>query len=445
MIGFYIYGLIIENSFDFSESQAQFGAAIFKSVIQNNLAKIDGVSSAVSGALYGWQLFVDPSEENIRNANNILDRYKKSFGVSVVYLIDKNGEVLASSNRNEEDNFVGQNYSFRPYFQKAISGERAQYVALGVTSNKYGYYISYPVIHDSKILGVVVTKQDADTLFTSGIDTVTKDVILILDKSGVVIFSNNDSHISRPVWPLNSEDLNLIRSSGRLGDNILDPIFEKLEKDNGDLIKINNNFYYYLKSEIPNSEIDVAYVHSAAQYQRIKNISLLSLSFYLIVVIFILFIYERNKTIKDIVFEKERRFNEITEVSKDWVWETDKDGNYTYTNVSIKDLLGYEPSEVIGKPYTNYLKNKEVFDQEKEFQKERHVHVHKSGQEVIMESYKTAVKNNAGKIIGFRGIDHDITQAEKQFEEVNRLNKLMVDRELKMVELKKENELLKNK
>lgn len=443
-LGFYVYNIVINNSLDFSRSQSEFDMSLFKSSIQNNLEKAEGSSVAISGSISGWQLFIDPSKENIDNANNILDRYKKSFGISVIYLIDKNGNVLASSNRNDIDSFVGSNYSFRPYFKKAIAGETSHYVAFGVTSNKYGYYIANPIIRNNEILGVVVAKQDADALF--GFNSVDRagDRLLILDKSGVVIFSNYKLYISSLIWPISSEENNSLKSSGRLGPDFLDPIFEN-KLNSGELVSVGGDSYYFLKSEIPNSEIDIAYIRSASQFQRIKILGLYSLLSFGVFLIFILFVFEKNRRVKKDIFEKEKRFNDITSVSKDWVWETDKNGLYTYTNSSVKDLLGYEPEEIVGKSYLTFLKNTDAFNTDIDTQKERHIHVHKNGKEVIMESYKTAVKNDFGKIIGFKGIDHDITESEKQYNEVSRLNKLMIDRELKMIELKKENEELKNK
>jgi C4-dicarboxylate-specific signal transduction histidine kinase len=48
--------------------------------------------------------------------------------------MDHEGNTIASSNRNNPDSFVGQNFDFRPYFQQAIQGIPATYLALGTTS-----------------------------------------------------------------------------------------------------------------------------------------------------------------------------------------------------------------------------------------------------------------------------------------------------------------------
>ena len=77
---------------------------------------------------------------------------------SDIYLIDKNGITLAASNWHLATSFVGNDYHVRPYFRQAIAGERGRYYAIGLSSDKRGYYFAYPVIHNKEILGVITLK-----------------------------------------------------------------------------------------------------------------------------------------------------------------------------------------------------------------------------------------------------------------------------------------------
>jgi C4-dicarboxylate-specific signal transduction histidine kinase len=78
-------------------------------------------------------------------ANEILDHFNTTLKTDVCYLMDSNGMTIASINRQEEDSFVGHNFSFRPYFKEAILGSPSSYLALGTTSGKRGLYNSHPV------------------------------------------------------------------------------------------------------------------------------------------------------------------------------------------------------------------------------------------------------------------------------------------------------------
>lgn len=44
-----------------------------------------------------------------------------------------------------------------------------------------------------------------------------------------------------------------------------------------------------------------------------------------------------------------QRFHDFAESSSDWLWETDTDGNVTYISMSVKDVLGYRPEQLVGK------------------------------------------------------------------------------------------------
>ena len=79
-----------------------------------------------------------PAPEELKRANQLLDIYNSSLGTSACYLMDTRGLTIASSNRNDRDSFVGQNYAFRPYFTSPVQGKPFVYMAKGVTSGKRG-------------------------------------------------------------------------------------------------------------------------------------------------------------------------------------------------------------------------------------------------------------------------------------------------------------------
>ncbi|HEY6010445.1 MAG TPA: PAS domain S-box protein, partial [Nitrospirota bacterium] len=46
--------------------------------------------------------------------------------------------------------------------------------------------------------------------------------------------------------------------------------------------------------------------------------------------------------------ESEERFRSLIENTSDWIWEIDEKARYTYASPRVRDILGYEPHEVIG-------------------------------------------------------------------------------------------------
>ena len=49
--------------------------------------------------------------------------------------------------------------------------------------------------------------------------------------------------------------------------------------------------------------------------------------------------------------ESEERYRTLTERTSDWIWEVDRNGIYTYSSPKVKDLLGYDTDEVVGKTF----------------------------------------------------------------------------------------------
>ncbi len=145
-------------------------------------------------------VFLQPDAAALAAANRMLDHFQKSLGTDVCYLMNAKGLTLASSNRHDADSFVGKNFGFRPYFQKALGGKAWVYMALGTTSHKRGIYYSHPVYQENgrKPLGVVVIK--------AGIDPVEARAAAVSRRNGGAwVLVNTDDVIfasSHPDWRL---------------------------------------------------------------------------------------------------------------------------------------------------------------------------------------------------------------------------------------------------
>ena len=59
-------------------------------------------------------------------------------------------------------------------------------------------------------------------------------------------------------------------------------------------------------------------------------------------------ITERKKA-ADAVRDSEEKYRTLVEEISDLVWEIDKNGIYTYVSPKVREMLGYEPEELIGK------------------------------------------------------------------------------------------------
>ena len=62
-----------------------------------------------------------------------------------------------------------------------------------------------------------------------------------------------------------------------------------------------------------------------------------------------------QKRDKEALQASEARFREVAEMTGEWLWEQDPDGCYIYSSNAVKQILGYQPEEILGKSYLNLL------------------------------------------------------------------------------------------
>lgn len=123
--------------------------------------------------------------------------------------------------------------------------------------------------------------------------------------------------------------------------------------------------------------------------------------------------------------EEENRFRMMVESSLDWFWEFDENANFTYVSPRIRDMLGYEPEELIGLNAFDLMNADEAERVRKHFDPIakkylpfnhlENINIHKNGHQVVIESSGTPIFDGEGHFRGYRGIDRDIT-ARKAYE-----------------------------
>ena len=140
----------------------------------------------------------------------------------------------------------------------------------------------------------------------------------------------------------------------------------------------------------------------------------------------------RNK-----IKKSEERFRSLVEATSDWIWEVDTNANFTYISPKIKDLLGYEPEEVLGKtpfdlmPPEEAKKISAAFNEivEKRLPIERmeNIAIHKNGSKVIIETSGIPIFDEDGNFTGYRGIDRDITKRKHLESKTEEIKKQCID------------------
>jgi PAS domain S-box-containing protein len=135
----------------------------------------------------------------------------------------------------------------------------------------------------------------------------------------------------------------------------------------------------------------------------------------------------------------EGKYRSLVETASDWIWEVDKNGVYTYSNSKIRDILGYESEEAIGKTPFDFMSKSEaerlsnifskIIESQMPFEHLENENIHKDGFLVTLETSGVPVFKENGIFVGYRGIDRNITnrkEAEKALQESEEKYRLLV-------------------
>lgn len=194
-----------------------------KSILKNTInesEKIDQIfinSFQISQAISIQPEIIDflknPLKVDPRIIERILNHYNIDNQYSTIYLMNKDGNTLVSTDHL----LLGYNFSFRDYFQNAIDKKLIVDYNFGTRTKEGGFYFSAPVSDPlGNILGVATVKlkpEVVSTIFKIS-EMGTHDHFTITDAHGVIIGTNN-------------HDVSLYSSYGFVSPNIIQNILSE--------------------------------------------------------------------------------------------------------------------------------------------------------------------------------------------------------------------------
>lgn len=143
----------------------------------------------------------------------------------------------------------------------------------------------------------------------------------------------------------------------------------------------------------------------------------------------IVFDITQRKKLEHALKKSEERYRTILEEIQDNYFETDLAGNFTFVNDSMSRAMGYSKEELMGMNYRTLSAKEDVEVVYQDFNR-----VYRTGETMKGLSYKfiqkngnvgfgelsvSAIKDEAGNIIGFRGVARDVTERKRLERELN--------------------------
>lgn len=127
-----------------------------------------------------------------------------------------------------------------------------------------------------------------------------------------------------------------------------------------------------------------------------------------------------SKRAEEALIGSGKRFQDIVENISDWIWETDDQGKYTYVSSVVEDVLGYKPTEMLGRYFYEYFLPDEqfllkdvtlgTFSRREVFKNFVNRKLHRNGHVVVLETSGVPIIGKDGRLLGYRGANRDITE-----------------------------------
>lgn len=139
--------------------------------------------------------------------------------------------------------------------------------------------------------------------------------------------------------------------------------------------------------------------------------------------------FERKK-MEDALRESEKRFKDISYSMADWIWEVDKSWKYTFVSGNVKQELGYDPDELIGKTPFDFMPRDEakrvkriynnIAARRKNINELEHWYVTRQGKKICLLINGVPMFSEKEGLVGYRGIGKDITASKRVAEELKK-------------------------
>ncbi|MFM9968994.1 MAG: sensor histidine kinase [Burkholderiales bacterium] len=140
---------------------------------------------------------------------------------------------------------------------------------------------------------------------------------------------------------------------------------------------------------------------------------------------------DTSRQLGTLVRRSESRFRNLVESTRDWMWETDAQGVFTFSSGRVHALLGVSPREIIGKRCIDLglqmdLEHAAASDARMEI-----AVAHRDGQIAWLQCACSRFNDDQGALAGYRGVCTDITETRARTDrqrsleiEFNRTDKL---------------------
>ncbi len=392
------------------------------------------------------------------------------YQVDGVYILDKVGKIVAHQTQGKSS--LGNKVPWRPYFKQAMKGIANVYPAVGSASGERGLYFAVPIFAEasvnSDIIGVMMLKKSLDRIdeILAGYQ---QGHALLLSPQGVVFASNHQEWLYHLKPPVSDQQLREIVAQKQFGKTFEgeQPQIATLpfswSSTTRQTMEWQNSSYTFSESKVDWSDplgawqllvlrpIDVALAPA--------KMLLVYLGVPILVLLIGLFIdwqrrqWQRRHQTEKQIREAEARIAVLVQSVDDGIVGVDNHGKLIFANPAAMRLLGFVQrtillshslSELLFTQDADAFKRSGLFDAIRYGEKRQLTLTYhtQNGVERLLDLTMLPLKTHDGWdgfVLVFRDMSEQQriqTQMQQQMNELMQMNRVAVDRELNMIALK---------
>lgn len=153
--------------------------------------------------------------------NKRVEYFNNHLKTAAIFILDASGKAIASSNWKEKGSYVGQNYSYRPYYKQAMAGQSGKFYGIGSTTRTPGFFLSIGIKKADKIVGVVVVKislNEIEKAWSEG-----PEDIIVADENSIIFLSAKSQWRMKYLDPLPEKTKEKLQFTRQYSQDSLNP------------------------------------------------------------------------------------------------------------------------------------------------------------------------------------------------------------------------------
>lgn len=269
-LGLFSVASRIADGIYMAEGRARAEALLGQTIqgLDGHLRRFEVVPDLLADQERVLRLVQNPTDvARIQVMNAWLQARNAELDSSDIYIMTPDGVTIAASNSLRADSFIGQSFTYRPYFTAALAGQPGRFYAIGTTSGVRGYYFAAPIRDEQNTtVGVIAVKIGLDVIEAEWREQ--DAAIMVTDPEGIVFLSTDPELRYQGLLPLTADRLARTTASRRYADVA---VVEMAVTRADDVVTIDGRAYLTAKKLMPRAGwtvhvlLDAGYLRAQAR------------------------------------------------------------------------------------------------------------------------------------------------------------------------------------